>query len=180
MLALVPIYLPAEPSLLAPLAARLGRAFACEVTVRPPRFDPEVAFDSSRGQYHSTELLAQLLAEPGDDGARILGVASVDLFIPILTYVFGEAQLDGRAAVVSTCRLDNGHYGLPSNNRLLSERLLKESTHELGHTHGLIHCMDTTCVMHSSTYVEDIDVKSAQFCSACLARVRKAREAGRR
>jgi archaemetzincin len=172
MLELVPIYLPAQPSLLAPLAAQLGRTFACEVPVRPPRFDPEVAFDSSRGQYHSTELLAQLLAAPGDSGARILGVTSVDLFIPILTYVFGEAQLGGRAALVSLCRLDNAHYGLPNNDRLLSDRLLKEATHELGHTYGLIHCLNTACVMHSSTYVEDIDVKSAQFCSACLAGVR--------
>jgi archaemetzincin len=176
-LLLVPIYLPPEPPLLAPLVQQLGRTFATAVTVQPPWFDPERCFDSSRGQYHSTEMLAELLAEPAaaaaQAGARILGVTSVDLFIPILTYVFGEAQLDGRAAVVSTYRLDNTHYGLPGNQRLLLDRLLKEATHELGHTHGLVHCLDPSCVMHSSTYVEDVDVKSAQFCGACAGQVRR-------
>jgi archaemetzincin len=165
---LVPILRPAEPPLLAELSERLGRAFSCRVVVQSPRFDPESAFDGSRGQYRSTSLLEHLLAAPFEDGDRILGVTSVDLFIPILTFVFGEAQLGGRAAVVSTYRLDNAHYGLPASDRLLLDRLVKEATHELGHTHGLVHCRDTACVMRSSTYVEDIDVKSAQFCSACL------------
>jgi len=175
LLYLVPLLWPAETSLLVRLRARLEPTFACEVVARMPRFDPEASFDSSRGQYSSTGLLESLLEEPCADGSRILGVASVDLFIPILTFVFGEAQLDGRAAVVSTYRLDNTHYGLPGNEPLLLERLTKEAVHELGHTYGLIHCADTACVMHSSTYVEDIDVKSSQFCSACLPAVRVGR-----
>ena len=47
------------------------------------------------------------------------------------------------------------------------ERLLKESLHELGHTYGLRHCPDYTCVMSSSNGVERIDLKSAEFCPAC-------------
>jgi len=172
LLHLVPIFLPPESPVLARLATRLGRIFASTVAVRTPRFDPETAFDGSRGQYHSTRLLAQLLDEPITNEGRILGVVPMDLFIPILTYVFGEAQLDGRAAVVSLFRLDNAHYGLPKNDDLLLDRLVKEATHELGHTYGLVHCGDTSCVMHSSTYVEDIDVKSEKFCSACLPAVR--------
>jgi archaemetzincin len=175
LLYLVPLLWPAESSLLVRLRARLEQTFTCEVVARTPRFDPEASFDSSRGQYNSTGLLESLLDEPSAAGSRILGVASVDLFIPILTFVFGEAQLGGRAAVVSTYRLDNAHYGLPDNEALLLERLAKEANHELGHTHGLIHCADTTCVMHSSTYVEDIDVKSARFCSACLPAIRVGR-----
>jgi archaemetzincin len=179
VLHLVPIFLPPEPRVLAQLADRLSRIFASTVVLRPPHFDPERAFDSSRGQYNSTSLLGHLLDEPtadnGRDQERILGVASVDLFIPILTYVFGEAQLDGRAAVVSTYRLDNAQYGLPRNDGLLLDRLVKEATHELGHTYGLVHCGDTSCVMRSSTYVEDIDVKSEKFCTACLPAVRRGR-----
>jgi archaemetzincin len=172
VLHLVPLFLPTEPPLLSNLTARLGRIFASTVEVRPPSFDPEQAFDSSRGQYNSTELLAHLLTEPAADDGRVLGVAGVDLFIPILTYVFGEAQLAGRAAVVSIHRLDNAHYGLPRNDRLLLDRLVKEAGHELGHTFGLVHCGNATCVMRSSTYVEDIDLKSERFCSACAPRVR--------
>ena len=164
---LVPICLPNHPRVLARLAERLQRTFAATVVQHPLRFDAETAFDGSRGQYHATYLLELLLGEPRGAGARVLGVAGVDLFIPILTYVFGEAQLEGSAAVVSTYRLDSALYGLPANEQLLLERLDKEATHELGHTFGLLHCQRSQCVMHSSTYAEDIDLKSAQFCSAC-------------
>jgi archaemetzincin len=68
---------------------------------------------------------------------------------------------------VSTYRLDESIYGFPPNPRLTQERLLKESLHELGHTFGLIHCPDYLCVMHSSTSVEEIDVKTARFCLKC-------------
>ena len=169
---LVPICLPSQPSLIEHVSAQISRAFAATVSVRPHRFDPEVAFDSSRGQYNSTELLAQLLDETAGSDTLVLGIAGVDLFIPILTYVFGEAQLAGRAAVISTYRLDNSLYGLPANHRLLLDRLAKEAIHELGHTRGLVHCNQAVCVMRSSTYVEDIDLKSAQFCASCGQRVR--------
>jgi len=168
---LVPICLPSQTSLLDHVGAQISRTFAATVTVHPHRFDPELAFDSSRGQYNSTEILAQLLEETAGSDAHVLGIASMDLFIPILTYVFGEAQLSGRAAVVSTYRLDNILYGLPANHRLLLDRLAKEAIHELGHNRGLVHCNQSVCVMRSSTYVEDIDLKSAQFCTSCGQRV---------
>jgi archaemetzincin len=169
---LVPICLPGQAGLLDDVGSRIAKAFATKVAVRPPRFDPELAFDSSRGQYHSTAILESLLADHGNSTDRILGIAGIDLFIPILTYVFGEAQLDGRAALVSIYRLDNAAYGLPANAPLLHERLTKEAIHELGHTAGLVHCHHPVCVMRSSTYVEDIDVKSADFCPDCLEELR--------
>ena len=172
MVHLVPICLPGQARLLDDVGNRIAKAFSTTVTTLPPRFDPEMAFDKSRGQYHSTVILESLLADSSNSGDRILGVAGVDLFIPILTYVFGEAQLDGRAAVVSIYRLDNGRYGLPGSASLLNDRLAKEAIHELGHTAGLVHCHHPVCVMRSSTYVEDIDVKSAEFCPDCLQELR--------
>jgi len=168
---IVPIYVANQPQVLGQLTAHLGRAFAATVVVRPLRFDPEAAFDTSRGQYNSTILLNYLLADSTGNQGRILGVGSVDLFIPILTYVFGEAELDGRAAIVSTYRLNDTLYGLPKNDATLLDRLNKEATHELGHTYGLLHCKNPNCVMHSSTYVEDIDLKSARFCSQCSSKM---------
>jgi archaemetzincin len=89
------------------------------------------------------------------------------LYIPVLTFVFGEARLNGQCAVVSSYRLDNKFYGLPDDPALLQERLLKEAIHELGHTYGLFHCQNPECVMKSSTYVEEIDFKSSRFCDKC-------------
>ena len=167
VLRLVPIYFRAQASLLRSLAADIERVFSLSVAIAPPSFDPEKAFDPSRCQYNSRAFLAELLGEPAEGFLRILGVTSVDLFIPVLTYVFGEGQLGGRAAVVSTHRLRAESYGLQPNEPLFTARLRKEALHELGHTFGLLHCGDDGCVMHASTYVEEIDLKSDSFCLRC-------------
>ncbi len=127
-------------------------------------------FNTVRGQFHSTQLLARLAGMPAGDGARILGVAEVDLFIPILTFVFGEAQLEGRAALLSTCRLRQEFYGLPPDPELFLDRVEKEALHELGHTFGLVHCREIDCVMHFSNAVEEVDLKTNEFCPDCRTR----------
>jgi archaemetzincin len=129
--------------------------------------DLQGAFDRNRNQYNSSLLLRQLITNPLREAEKILGIVDVDLFIPILTFVFGEAQLKGPGAIVSIHRLHNRFYGLPDDIQVTTERLLKESIHELGHTFGLIHCSQPQCVMNASTYVENIDQKPAEFCPLC-------------
>lgn len=181
-IALVPLFLSSGSELLRALAPELERAFRVPVCIGRPVIDVETAFDPARAQYNSRMLLALLLQDPAADTHRVLGVTSVDLFIPVLTHVFGEAQLAGRVAVVSTHRLDNVAYGLPADELLTAERLRKESIHELGHTFGLVHCGNDRCVMRASTYVEDIDLKSQRFCRGCAGELRagaRARASGR-
>jgi archaemetzincin len=175
---LVPIHFGAHGDLLGRLAREIEGTFGVAVKERPPWFDPGASFDASRGQYCSTAILAQLLEGAPDGESRLLGVTSVDLFIPVLTYVFGEAQLAGRAAVVSIHRLRSEIYGLPPNEDLLHERLVKEAVHEIGHTYGLVHCHDPDCVMRASTYAEDVDLKSARFCASCRGAVNAPGRAG--
>ena len=147
------------------LASRLGAA--CSIS--PAELDGEAAYNPVRGQYHSTEILKKLLQVPHAQSWRVLGVTELDLYIPILTFVFGEAQLRNSGALVSTHRLRPEFYGMPKDPRLLQERLLKEAIHELGHTLGLQHCPDYLCVMSASHSVERIDLKQAEFCRACTA-----------
>jgi archaemetzincin len=109
----------------------------------------------------------QRLERNADPGTRVLGVTGCDLYVPVLTFVFGEAQLDGSCALISTARLSDEFYGLPPREDLLRERVVKEAAHELGHTFGLRHCGDWHCVMASSHAVERLDVKTADFCAAC-------------
>lgn len=145
------------------LTARLGAA--CALSGRA--LDASTAFNPQRRQYSSTEVLKRLAAGDSGQAWRVLGVTELDLFMPVLTFVFGEAQLRGSAAVVSLRRLRQEFYGMPADAELLEARLLKESMHELGHTLGLRHCSAYQCVMSSSHAVESIDLKDAAFCPRC-------------
>ena len=159
------------------LAAGLARVFHVSCHLRPEPLAAGFAFDPARGQYHSTAILQRLDTLAAGEDIRLLGVTALDLYVPVLTFVFGEAQLDGPCALVSLHRLREEFYGLPPADDLLRERLLKEALHELGHTFGLRHCDDWNCVMASTHAVERLDVKSAEFCPVCAARIRQA-EAG--
>lgn len=164
------------------LAAVLARVFEVSCHVRTGVVEVGFSHDATRNQYMSTSILARLTAlresEPfarEGAGARLLGVTALDLFVPVLTFVFGEAQLDGRCGVVSLHRLREEHYGLPPNPELLAGRLAKEAVHELGHTYGLRHCDDWNCVMASTHSVERLDLKAAEFCARCARVVRAGR-----
>jgi archaemetzincin len=151
------------------LAAEIARVFQVSCHVHEEPFSADFAYDPQRGQYYSTALLQSMQSLVSDPKTACLGVTSLDLFIPILTYLFGEAQLGGRCAVVSLHRLREEFYGLPPDPDLLWQRLVKESTHELGHVLGLRHCLNWRCVMASTHDVVRLDLKGEEYCSSCLA-----------
>jgi archaemetzincin len=153
--------------LLETLAARLAAVFGLSCRVLSVPVDPTPFFDPERGQYWATAILRELAAAVEGSAVRLLGITEADLFVPVLTFVFGEAQLGGQCALVSLHRLREEFYGLPPNPALLMERAVKEAVHELGHTYGLRHCSDWRCVMASTHSVERLDLKEPQFCPAC-------------
>ena len=162
----------ADPRIVEGLRSPLHETFRIPVEVTHATIDVERFYSKARGQYNSTSILCHLRDEQGE--SKVLAVLSGDLFIPILTFVFGEAELGGNAAVISYHRLQNERYGLPANPDLLMDRVCKEAVHELGHAYGLKHCALRGCVMHASTYVEDIDLKGRGFCEGCLAHTLRA------
>jgi archaemetzincin len=164
------------PGVAAAIGAAVSEILACEVADQVPSLDPAFAFDPGRRQYWSTPILARLEAmrPPGAD--RILGLTEVDLFVPILTFVFGEAMLHRPPALVSLHRLRPSFYGLPEDGGLTLERARREAVHELGHTFGLIHCQDYDCAMRSSRVADEIDLKGPGLCSTCAASLARARD----
>ncbi|MFZ4549905.1 MAG: archaemetzincin family Zn-dependent metalloprotease, partial [Bacteroidales bacterium] len=156
-----------DRALLEKISEAVAHEFNCMVTVKETRLDLTAFFDPSRRQYNGNLLLKEVEAMSLPTSTKTIGLFNVDLFIPILTYIFGQAQLGGPTAIASIYRLSNEKYGMLPDENLVFERFKKEIIHELGHTFKLLHCHSTSCVMYSSTYVEDIDQKEAGFCPKC-------------
>ncbi len=159
-----------DRDLLEYLALTLPEKFGRPCTDAAVDLNIERTYDATRRQHHSTKLLEEL-REIADDDSKILGVTDLDLFIPIFTFVFGEAQVGGCAALMSTHRLQQEFYGLPDDRRLLFARAEKEAVHELGHAFGLAHCRSLDCVMRFSNSVEQVDLRPCNFCQLCADRL---------
>lgn len=154
------------PELLDLIRAEINRIYAFPAEVRPLLEDLEFAFHPNRNQYHSTPILEELARKAPADAIKVLALVQEDLFIPILTHVYGEAQLGGTACIVSTIRLNEGHRSLNTQEPYLG-RIIKEAIHELGHTFNLRHCREHTCLMHYCRNESDVDRKSDQLCRYC-------------
>ncbi len=149
-----------------PVADALKQIFGYPFEIIPLLENLEFALNEERGQYHSTPVLEKLSeASVPDHTLKILAVTDVDLFIPILTHVYGEAQLGGKSCIVSTFRLKEELSS--TNSREFKKRLAKEAVHELGHTFKLLHCKDKNCIMHYCRSIKDVDRKSDDLCRYC-------------
>lgn len=135
--------------------------------------DPDPLTAAPGEQLLASRLLERLLSWPHGRFDRLLGLTGYDLHLPMLSFVFGQAQLEGPAAVVSVARLRQEFYGLPPDDELLRARLEREVAHELGHTFGLVHCDDPHCCMSLSTAIEQVDDKLPDFCRECRGRLRE-------
>lgn len=136
--------------------------------------DPWYAYDTARGQYSSTLILRDALERRPAKATKLLVLTERDLFIPMLSYVYGQAQLNGAVALMSLARLRQEFYGLPPNRALFLWRVRKEALHEIGHTYGLTHCNEAMCTLRLSTNIQQLDVKGGDFCASCAILLRDA------
>ena len=159
------------------LRGRLADEFGMRVReLELPAID--FTFDAARDQYASSAALDRMARELPADAAKLLAVTTRDLFIPVLTFVFGQAQLNGSAGIVSLARLRQEFYGLPADRSVFLDRAAKEALHESGHLFGLIHCADRACAMSLSTGVRQIDLKQPAFCGHCRGRIHRPSRGG--
>jgi archaemetzincin len=128
-------------------------------------------YDPTRRQYNANKMIKFLEEQSDINALKTLCLCQIDLFIPILTYIFGQAVYNGKTCIASLYRLKNEPYGMKSDDDLVLDRFRKVVIHELGHTFGLIHCHVPSCVMRSSTYVEDLDQKKIHLCNHCRKRI---------
>jgi archaemetzincin len=151
----------------------IRKTFGLDVQWLSAEETPAYAFDTARQQYSSELILRNLMTRCPEGALRFFAVTDVDLFIPMLTFVYGQAQLSGKVSVVSTARMHQEFYTLAKNRPLTLSRIRKESLHELGHTFGLTHCPLPTCLMSIATTVDQLDAKGEELCRGCVRTVRE-------
>ena len=155
-----------DPELCDSICKGIVQAFGFPCEIKPLLKDLTFAFNAERLQYHSTPILEKLAALIPASAIKVIAVTQVDLFIPILTHVYGEAQLGGKTCIISTCRLAEKN-SLADPHRILICRAIKEAIHELGHTFNLRHCRERSCIMHYCRCIKDVDGKSEHICRYC-------------
>jgi len=158
-------------ALLKKLQEELSNIFSVKTDAIILDFNLTESYSKERKQYYSTKIIESAINYTGYADGKILILTDIDLYIPALTFIFGEAQLNGKHSIVSLCRLHEEFYTGLTNDKLLYERTKKEALHELGHNFGLLHCFDWDCVMHSSNSIEEVDIKGNFYCHHCYTEI---------
>lgn len=149
------------------IAAHISGYLNLHATVLPPLEQPTYAFNRQRLQYNVATILKELELVRFQGVSKVVGVLSVDLFVPLFTHVFGEARKGGKVALVSLFRLKEGVPGHIHLSSEVLERAAKVALHELSHLYNLPHCDDKKCLMHFSGDLEDLDTMPLYFCRYC-------------
>ncbi len=155
------------------VAAHVQTLIGIPVDILDPVEIPEEAFQHHRQQYDAGLVIKHLNERVNLPQSRILGIVAADLCSPILTYVYGEAEIGGKVAVVSTHRLSQNEDGSPTARERYYERLAKVALHEVAHTFSLYHCDDPQCLMHFSPKVVHLDHITLAFCDRCEFMIRE-------
>lgn len=149
------------------IAAHIQGYTSLNTDVHPALAPPEYALDRHRLQYNAGTIIKRLEQETFSDYDKVIAILDLDVFIPILTHVFGEAKQGGKFGLVSLYRLRENPEGSTVPTALCLERASKVALHELGHLFGLVHCTDEKCLMHFSGNLQDLDRSPLYFCRYC-------------
>lgn len=147
--------------------------FNVKIDIGKPQEAPNYAYNKRREQFHSTLILKRIYNQRLGEYDRILGIVDADLYVPELTFVFGEADIARKMAVISLTRLKQEFYGMQEDIVLFNRRIITEAVHELGHTYGFCHCPNNNCVMYFSNTLSDTDRKGSVFCNTCKKAIKK-------
>jgi len=157
------------PIYLKVIAAHISGYLKLDAEILSPVAHPHYALDEHRFQYDCGIILKTVAANAFEGYEKVIGVLTVDLFVPIFTYVYGEARQGGKIALVSTFQLHSNPQKTSEPSSLIYERTAKVAMHELGHLFNLMHCDDEKCLMHFSGSLKDLDRTPVYFCRYCTA-----------
>lgn len=142
--------------------AELSSALPFHTQILPWIKIPANSYNQTRAQY----LAICFLEKARKFNNIVLAVTDVDIYAEGLNFIFGQAEISGKAAVISIFRL---HH---ADKKIFISRMVKEAVHELGHVFGLEHCKNKFCVMRFSNCIEDTDVKKDWYCEKCEKKIK--------
>jgi archaemetzincin len=167
---------PMDDRLLSIVAANVFAVYGLSAQVGRGGDVPQAAYDSHRNQYDVAVLLKHIenrqavaANRQAVAGTKTIAITAVDIFVPIFSFVYGEARQGACAAVVSIHRL----VDKPESPVDLYPRAVKVALHELGHLFDMPHCEDDLCLMHYADTLAAIDRQPLQFCRYCRAELPK-------
>ncbi|MCK6547657.1 archaemetzincin family Zn-dependent metalloprotease [Myxococcota bacterium] len=160
-----------DEALLERVAKSLQDTFQRSASVHRSLPVPKYAFNPTRAQYHSAAILKRVEQLRVSEWDSAIGIVDVDLFVPEVPFIFGEADRSTRSAVISLTRLRPESGPSESRRELLFKRLMSEAIHQIGMIRGLAHCPNNRCVMFFSATVQDTDKKGMTFCANCRKRL---------
>lgn len=146
--------------------------FQLKTKTLDPISNDVVPNSSRRMSYGHEQLLAGYLLdvlkeEKPLNRIALMGLSELDLYPkPEWNYVFGLASYRDKVGVSSIYRFQNEKLTSENFNLCLS-RLLKTSSHEIGHMFGLHHCITANCVMNGTNSLYETDKSSIRLCSVC-------------
>lgn len=160
-----------DEALLERAAKSLQETFQRPATVHRALPVPKYAFNPTRAQYHSAAILKRVETLRVAEWDAAIGIVDVDLFVPEVPFIFGEADRSTRSAIISLTRLRPETGTAESKRELGFKRLMSECIHQIGMIRGLAHCPNNRCVMFFSATVQDTDKKGMAFCANCRKRL---------
>lgn len=149
-----------------PIRTVLSTSVGCGKT---PLTKPQYAFNKDRNQFHTTAIMRRLLTLKDMGTPLIMGVADVDLFVPDSSFVYGEADRESHASVMSLWRLKG-------EGEAWKRRTFVEAVHQAGHLIGLSFCEDARCAMYFASTITDAERRQLHLCNNCrneLAKIRR-------
>ena len=131
-----------------------------QVVLNPSIPLPSRAYYKPRNRYRA-DTLNFFLKERTKNGYVTIGLTNKDISTDngnIVDWgVMGLAYMPGKSCTVSPFRL---------SKKNINEQFFKVAIHELGHTQGLDHCLNNTCIMTDAKGKNNTD-REKGFCARC-------------
>lgn len=129
-------------------------------------------FNGWNQQLHAGYIIDSVLIKQIPKNAiALMAISELDIYPKDdWNYVFGLGSYRNKVGVTSIYRFNEEDFNETKFNTGLL-RLLKVSTHEIGHMFGLKHCINANCLMNGSNNMEEIDSHPSRLCSLCQQKI---------